>query len=237
MITDRTIDDVKAAIALKKRGLPFTESELTTLKRGTLCRDTLDRINEQQMKLLDVIPEAGYYIEKFESLVYVKENILLKWGLEDYIVRALTIKNAFPLYKDTTPDYVEPIAYYEEINKLEQILEDLWEGYLDIETYSPECNAISSGGYENSVSGVKLSMSQINLMTVGETCQLIATVSPSTAIDQSVTWSSSNSAIVSVSDSGLITAMAASSGYPAAIITVTTADGGYYASCAVVKVE
>jgi hypothetical protein len=66
-------------------------------------------------------------------------------------------------------------------------------------------------------------------MSVGDTQTLTATITPSNATNQSVTWSSSNTSVVMVSTSGVVTAKAAGS----ATITVTTSDGGKTATCAV----
>ena len=74
------------------------------------------------------------------------------------------------------------------------------------------------------VTGVKLDQTALTL-NAGESAQLTATVSPSNATNKSVTWSSNNSN-VSVSG-GKVTAKTAGS----AIVTVTTADGGYAAQC------
>jgi uncharacterized protein YjdB len=63
----------------------------------------------------------------------------------------------------------------------------------------------------------------------GETETLIATVFPVNATDKSVTWSSSDSSIASVSASGVVTAHALGT----ALITVTTTDGAKTAVCAV----
>lgn len=67
------------------------------------------------------------------------------------------------------------------------------------------------------------------LLFVGETQQLTATILPSNASNKNVVWSSSDSAIASVSSSGLVTAHKAGS----AQITATTEDGGYTATCEV----
>lgn len=64
---------------------------------------------------------------------------------------------------------------------------------------------------------------------IGDKKQLTATILPADASNQKVVWSSSDSAIASVSQSGLVTAHKAGS----AQITVTTEDGGYTASCVV----
>lgn len=74
------------------------------------------------------------------------------------------------------------------------------------------------------VTGVKLDQTTLTL-NAGESAQITATVSPSNATNKSVTWSANNSN-VSVSG-GKVTAKTAGS----AIVTVTTADGGYTAQC------
>ena len=77
----------------------------------------------------------------------------------------------------------------------------------------------------NEVSGIKLSYSS-KTMNVGDTLQLTATISPSTA-NQNITWSTSNSWVVSVNN-GYLTAKNAGTA------TVTArADNGVLASCSV----
>lgn len=85
-----------------------------------------------------------------------------------------------------------------------------------------------SAGTTVPVTGVSVSPTALSL-TVGQTAQLTATVSPSNATNKNVTWSSSNTLVASVDASGLVTANGAGS----AIITVTTADGGKTATCSV----
>lgn len=74
------------------------------------------------------------------------------------------------------------------------------------------------------VTGVKLDQTTLTL-DAGDSAQLTATVSPGDATNKSVTWSANNSN-VSVSG-GKVTAKTAGS----AVVTVTTADGGYTAQC------
>ncbi|MBQ8651962.1 MAG: Ig-like domain-containing protein [Alistipes sp.] len=96
--------------------------------------------------------------------------------------------------------------------------------------------AQDGSGIENScavtvkqrVESVSLDQTAVSLMA-GNTQQLTATVLPTSASNKNVVWSSSDSAIASVSQSGLVTAHKAGS----AQITVTTEDGGYTASCVV----
>jgi|GEM_PF-3027746 len=65
------------------------------------------------------------------------------------------------------------------------------------------------------------------LLPVGAKLTLTATVSPSYAENKDVSWSSSNEAVASVDEEGVVTTIAAGS----AIITVTTNDGNHTANC------
>jgi len=84
---------------------------------------------------------------------------------------------------------------------------------------------VYSGTSSIPVTEVTLSPTSASL-TVGETQQLTATVAPSNATNQVVSWSSSNTSVATVSTSGLVTAVAAGS----AIITITTQDGSKIAT-------
>ena len=64
-------------------------------------------------------------------------------------------------------------------------------------------------------------------LTVGETLQLGATVSPSTATRKDVTWSSSKSSVASVSPSGLVTALSEGTA------TITAAADGKKGECTI----
>jgi uncharacterized protein YjdB len=79
------------------------------------------------------------------------------------------------------------------------------------------------------VSGVSLDESSLLLTAVGQTSQLTATVNPSGATNKNVTWSSSDEAVATVDNDGLVTAKAAGT----ATITVETEESGFTAACAV----
>ena len=69
--------------------------------------------------------------------------------------------------------------------------------------------------------GVTLNEHSLTLSNIGDTVTLIATVSPDTATDKSVTWTSSNTEVATVNNNGVVTAVANGT----ATITATTADG------------
>jgi len=78
------------------------------------------------------------------------------------------------------------------------------------------------------VSGVSLNKTKLTLHPT-HTEQLLATVSPVGATNKSVTWTSNNESVASVSDNGVVTAKKAGK----ATITVKIVDGEYSASCEV----
>ncbi|NJM16449.1 MAG: DUF1593 domain-containing protein [Bacteroidales bacterium] len=77
------------------------------------------------------------------------------------------------------------------------------------------------------VTGVTISNCPSADVALGATTDLTEVVAPSNASNKSVSWTSSNSSIATVSSTGLVTGLAAGN----ATITVTTADGGFTASC------
>ncbi|MTH16434.1 Ig-like domain-containing protein [Flavobacterium sp. LC2016-01] len=85
-----------------------------------------------------------------------------------------------------------------------------------------------SAGAPVAVTGVSVSPTTASV-GVNSTQQLTATVAPSNATNQNVTWSSSNTAVATVNSSGLVTGVSAGT----ATITVTTQDGNKTATSAI----
>lgn len=91
-------------------------------------------------------------------------------------------------------------------------------------SYTDTCDIIVS---TIRVSGVTLNDCPSTELVVGNTHLLNATVAPEDTYDKTITWSSSDNAIATISSSGLIQAMA-----PGSVkITVTTNDGSFKDSC------
>lgn len=82
---------------------------------------------------------------------------------------------------------------------------------------------------EPNIAVTGISLSSTATVEVGSTIQLTPTITPSNATNQSVTWSSNNTAKATVNSSGVVTGVSAGT----AVITVTTVDGGYTATCTV----
>ena len=93
---------------------------------------------------------------------------------------------------------------------------------------SPTTDTINGLNHRIQVTGVLLNKNSANL-NINESITLIASISPNDASDQSVNWLSNNEEIATVAG-GVVTAVAAGN----AIITVTTSDGSFTATCEIV---
>ena len=101
--------------------------------------------------------------------------------------------------------------------------------------YTATCKVIVSAELEKpgaNVTGVSLNASSLSL-NKGEEAVLAAVVSPSSAINKSVTWSSSDATVATVTNDGTVKAGIAG----VATITVTTDEGGYTATCEVTVID
>ncbi len=87
---------------------------------------------------------------------------------------------------------------------------------------------VTKPGFESQVQGIKINKASTTLKK-GETEQLEASVFPSTAMFQGVSWKSSNPEVATVSSKGKVKAI--SSGM--AVITVKSNDGGFTDTCVV----
>lgn len=80
--------------------------------------------------------------------------------------------------------------------------------------------------------GVGVAPASLSLVE-GETATLVATVTPNTATNKAVAWSSSAEGVATVSDEGVVTAVAAGT----ATITATTESGSFTDTCSVTVTE
>jgi uncharacterized protein YjdB len=100
-------------------------------------------------------------------------------------------------------------------------------GYVDFDYFRVDDKMTGENSSEEvPVSGLTLNNNTLTLVQ-GNTAQLTATVFPSNATNNTVTWSSSNPAVATVDSLGKVTAVAEGS----ATITVKTVVGNYSATC------
>ncbi len=97
-------------------------------------------------------------------------------------------------------------------------------------SYTDSCSVeVSSSSV--AVTGVSLNYDALSL-SVGDSVTLSATIEPYNATNSNVSWSSSDTSVVSV-DSGTVTALAIGN----SDVTVTTDDGSYTATCTITVSE
>lgn len=84
----------------------------------------------------------------------------------------------------------------------------------------------------HSVTGVQLNPSAITLKN-GQTSTLTATIIPSIADNKNLTWTNSNPSAISLTNIGASTANVTAVADGTSVITVTTQEGGFQASCTV----
>ena len=82
--------------------------------------------------------------------------------------------------------------------------------------------------YRVPVTGVSLNKDATTILT-GNTETLHSIIATANATNQNVTWSSNNTGVATVSQAGVLTAVAPGT----ATITVTTVDGGFTVDCVV----
>lgn len=110
------------------------------------------------------------------------------------------------------------------------IVVDARYGLANVSTFFAQIqtpDSISASGTVN-VTGVVVSPSIATVAVSGETT-VVAVVSPASATDKSVTWTSSDENIATVDEEGVVEGV----GVGTAIITATTTDGGFTDICAV----
>lgn len=112
------------------------------------------------------------------------------------------------------------------------------QAYLQVDADAPAELIVMTEEEYNSSANVQVGSITLNetsqTLTEGETFQLTATVAPADATDPTLTWTSSNVAVATVSATGLVTAVSAGS----ATITAKANDGsGVSASCTITVQE
>lgn len=227
IIFDGGVNDINSSIPVGSIESGYDASYNTRTFCGAL-ESALQHIMDRYplaVKLY-IIPHSFAKDNSYVDSIYSKAiEICDKWNMPYLDMRkcsqiAMTSKNKSKYTRNANSgvgDGVHPVeswyrTFYSPV--IDQKLRNLGIGY----TTAPVAPTVVA------VTGVKLNQTTLTL-NAGKSAQLTATVSPSNATNKSVTWSSNNSN-VSVSG-GKVTAKTAGS----AIVTVTTADGGYKAQC------
>ena len=216
------------------------------------------KVVNQPLSWAKYLPNYNYYYDANGNVIKVvaddeseKDNV--DW---DDFTREVTFthdsqKN--PFYYCKTPKWFMIVFYLGNISGNNNTLtvkgEDGYEFFLTYDyTYDTETGfplTISGDEYaetmhlkyiketdNKSVTGVSLNKTTLALVE-GKKEQLTAIIEPTYAINKAVTWKSDNANIAAVDATGIVTGVAKGT----AIITVTTAEGNFTASCSVEVTE
>lgn len=149
MITNRTQADVDEAVQIRndkvKNFEALTDSDVSTLERGMLTINTLNRIEEKQAELKNLLNAIGYWNTDITNKnSWAKDDIFFKENFQRIIDNENILRNAFFTYNDT-PNTPDISFHYEDINALEKILFDLDVMINDVKSHYRECGNFECG--------------------------------------------------------------------------------------------
>lgn len=149
MITDRTQTDVDNALKIREEKVKtfqtLTDDEITTFERGTFTINTINRIEEKQAELRNLINSVGYWNTPIENKTdWTHVDVFTGADFQRIIDNENMLRNAFFVYKDT-PGTPNISFYFEDINSLEKILEDLGVMINDVKSNYRQCGNFNCG--------------------------------------------------------------------------------------------
>ena len=207
--TKRNFTPYTEPLKLNTDGLHIVYAKLTNAEGNVTYLRTTGRI------VIDTTPPAINGVEDGE-VYYTTKNV----QITDDNLASVTV-NGSP---KTVGGYNTIwIALFSDANRTYKIVATDKAGNRTEKTIT-----VYDGTYVIPVTGVSLDESSITL-DVGGSQTLTATVTPEDATNKKVCWSSDNEAVATVSEDGVVTAVAGGT----AVITATTHDGLFTASCTV----
>lgn len=130
MIFNRTEADVTEAkrIILEKvqKFLALSNTEIETLEKGCLTINTLNRIENEQRRLNEVLNDMGYWNTEMTNKEWTISDVFDEQNFQRLLTNIDVLRNAFFTYSETpvTPN----ISYhFQAINEIEKILNDIGE--------------------------------------------------------------------------------------------------------------
>lgn len=124
MITDRTQKDVDAARKIRaekvQKFIELTEADINTLERGFITTNTLNRIENKQSELKEILHEAGYSVNIINR-TWQYNDFFNNSELNRLIENDKILRKNFELFPDM-PSIPQPKYSYNNINALEKIL-------------------------------------------------------------------------------------------------------------------
>lgn len=219
-VTNESIVELEAKGQLRGRRVSNTMIPLTTGKFAIITKSELGTT-----KMKDVVTQVTICKKLAEKSLSTEDGIIVEMdkedirlnldiGLENECYQALQYKIA-----DTSIVSIDELGYF--IAKKEG---DTTITITDGKTTITEDVHVKEKEDLTRVAGIKLDKAVMEI-NVGATEQITATITPDTATNKNIKWSSNNEGIVSVSNKGLIKGI----GQGTAIITAETEDNKHQA--------
>lgn len=128
MIFDRTQADVTMALSIRENKIklftPPSEDELRHLERGFIDHTTLNRIENKQAELRDLLVASGSSFFNIETKTWTADDIFNETEFQRLVDNLDVLKSEINVLPDT-PDTPQPAFYFIIINDIEKILFDM----------------------------------------------------------------------------------------------------------------
>lgn len=128
MIFDRKKRDVDSAIDIinskVKNFISLSEADLETLEKGTININTLNRIENKQAELKNLLDNHSYFVGEIVTKQWGHNDIFAIEDFDRIISNIFALKKSFFVYSNSPKDFFTTYDY-ENLNNLEKILFDL----------------------------------------------------------------------------------------------------------------
>lgn len=149
MIFNRTQTDVDNAIDIRNRKVQnfeeLSEDDVATLERGFLTINTLNRIEEKQQELKNLLEADYYFVEDIHNKTWTYTNYFLQKDFDRILDNLSKLKNAYFVYTSTPQVSDNNYRKFQTINAVEHILNDLDLMISDVKSHYRECGAFECG--------------------------------------------------------------------------------------------
>lgn len=149
MITDRTQFDVKRAKSIieekVKKFIELTSVEEKTLERGTVTINTINRIEDKQAEIQEILNDMGYWNVSILNKKWNLGDVFRQSDLDRIVENNSMLRSAFYALKDSPVNAIGKY-HYSEFNSLERILLDIFTNIEYTISRYRRCGNFNCGG-------------------------------------------------------------------------------------------
>lgn len=148
MVYDRTAADVDNAKKIRtekiQKGISLTADDVSTLEKGSITINTLNRIENKQAELKQTLADMGYYSGIVNNKTWTYNDIFFASDLQRICDNTIALRAAFEAMADSPLNPI-PKYYYSEINAIEKILYDIAQNITQTTAKYRRCNTFNCG--------------------------------------------------------------------------------------------